>query len=86
MMNDPKHMFLEIITPETIQYRGEVSLVQMPGEMGSFEVLTNHAPIVAQLASGRVKIIDAERNTVILQISPGVVYVRDNHITIILEK
>ncbi len=84
-MQDQTHMFLEIIDPEKIQYQGEVSLVQMPGLMGSFEVLKNHAPIVAQLASGRVKIIDAERNTIMMQISPGVVYVRDNHITIILE-
>ncbi len=85
-MQDPTHMLLEIIDPEKIQYRGEVSLVQMPGEMGSFEVLINHAPLVAKLTSGRAKIIDAERNTVILQISAGVAYVRDNHITIILEK
>ncbi len=84
-MQDPTHMFLEVIGPEKIQYQGEVSLVQMPGEMGSFEVLLNHAPIVAQLASGKVRIIDAERNTITMQISPGVVYVRDNHITIILQ-
>ncbi len=84
-MQDPTHMFLEVIGPEKVQYKGEVSLVQMPGEMGSFEVLKNHAPIVARLTSGKVKIIDAERNTVALDISPGVVYVRDNHITIILQ-
>ncbi len=84
-MQEQTHMFLEVIDPEKIQYRGEVSLVQMPGEMGSFEVLKNHAPIVAQLTSGRIKIIDAGRNTVNLQISSGVVYVRDNRITIILQ-
>ncbi len=79
-------MFLKIISPEKIEYLGEISLVQMPGEMGSFEVLKNHAPIVAMLRQGKVKIIDAERNTVIMDISPGVVHVRDNQVTIVLEK
>lgn len=85
-MPDPTHMFLEIISPKKIEYRGEVSLVQMPGEMGSFEVLKNHAPLVARLAAGRVKIIDAERNTVMVDITPGVVHVRDNHLMIITQK
>ena len=78
-------MRLEVISPKEILYRGEVSLVQMPGEMGSFEVLKNHAPIVALLEIGRIKIIDKERNIVYLHIEGGVVHVRDNRITIVTE-
>lgn len=79
-------MFLKVISPEKMEYQGEISLVQMPGEMGSFEVLKNHAPIVALLRQGKVKIIDAERNTIIMDIPPGVVHVRDNQVTIVLQK
>ncbi len=79
-------MHLEIVSPEKKLYAGEVSLVQMPGNMGSFEVLHNHAPIVALLGKGRVKIIDSLRNTVFMTIAGGVVHVKDNHITIVTEK
>ncbi len=78
-------MHLEVISPKEILYRGEVSLVQMPGQMGSFEVLKNHAPIVALLEEGRIKIIDKERNIIYLPIHSGVVHVRDNQITIVTE-
>ena len=79
-------MFLKVISPEKVLYQGEVSLVQMPGKMGSFEILNNHAPLVALLEKGRVKIIDESRNTIMLDISPGVVHVRDNRIMIATEK
>ena len=78
-------MHLKVISPTKILYQGEVGLVQMPGEMGSFEVLKNHAPIVALLASGKIKIIDSQRNTIFLDIPGGVVHVRDNRITIVSE-
>ncbi len=76
-------MFLKVVSPERILYQGEVGLVQMPGEMGSFEVLQNHAPIVALLGSGKMKIIDSKRNTIFISIPGGVVHVRNNTITII---
>ena len=79
-------MFLEVITPSEILYRGEVSLVQMPGKMGSFEVLHNHAPIAALLDPGKMKIIDLERNIVYLNISRGLVHVKNNRITIVTEE
>ena len=79
-------MFLEVISPEKILYRGQVGLVQMPGSMGSFEVLENHAHLVALLDAGRTKIIDDLRNIIYLTLSAGVVHVKDNHITILTEK
>ncbi len=79
-------MLLKVVNPKEIIYQGEVSLVQMPGEMGSFEVLKNHAPIVALLESGRGKIIDSRRNIIFLNITSGVVHVRNNHIIIVTEQ
>ncbi len=78
-------MHLKVITPEAVVYEGEVSLVQMPGKMGSFEVLHNHAPIVAKLDKGKVKIIDMLRNIIYLDISSGLVHVKNNRIKIVTE-
>lgn len=49
-------MHLEIITPETKIFYGEVASVQFPGLDGSFQVLTGHAPIISGLSTGSVKI------------------------------
>jgi F-type H+-transporting ATPase subunit epsilon len=48
-------MTLDILTPEKNIYSGEASLVQLPGIDGSFEMLDNHAPLIAALAKGTVK-------------------------------
>lgn len=49
-------MLLEIITPESKIFRGEVEAVQLPGLDGSFQVLKGHAPIISGLAKGTVKV------------------------------
>lgn len=49
-------MFLEIITPEFKLFEGEVSSVSFPGANGSFQVLKDHAPIIAMLGEGKIKI------------------------------
>lgn len=49
-------MQLEIITPETKIFKGEVDAVQLPGLDGSFQVLKGHAPIISALGKGTVKI------------------------------
>jgi F-type H+-transporting ATPase subunit epsilon len=76
-------MTLEVITPEKPVYKGEVVLVQLPGAMGSFEIMHNHAPLMAILEKGRLKVIDEERNKFFIDIESGVVEVRNNHIIVI---
>lgn len=49
-------MYLEIITPENQIFQGEVDAVQLPGTDGLFQILKNHAPIIATLTSGKVKV------------------------------
>lgn len=49
-------MQLEIITPESLIFKGEASAVQFPGLDGSFQVLNNHAPIISGLAAGTIKV------------------------------
>ena len=49
-------MFLEIVTPEASIFQGEVESVIVPGMVGQFQMLENHAPIVSLLQEGKVKI------------------------------
>ena len=49
-------MVLEIIMPDAKIFKGEVDAVKFPGKGGSFQVLKNHAPIIAALDEGKIKI------------------------------
>ena len=49
-------MHLEIVTPETKIFSGDVEAVQFPGIDGLFQVLNNHAPIISSLGKGIIKI------------------------------
>ena len=78
-------MNLQIITPETRIYEGQVKLVQVPGSKGSFQILKNHAPIISTLDKGEVKIIDNNNHTSSFSIGGGVIEVKNNEIIILAE-
>ena len=78
-------MLLEIITPEKTLYKGEVSLVQLPGIDGSFEILENHAPLISVLAKGKIKVNDAKKETIFFEIKGGVIEVLKNKVLVLAE-
>jgi F-type H+-transporting ATPase subunit epsilon len=78
-------MFLKVISPEKYIYEGEVVLVQLPGTMGSFEILNNHAPLIARIDKGKLKVIDESRNKFYLEVNSGVVEVKDNNIVVLTD-
>ncbi|MBR5332935.1 MAG: F0F1 ATP synthase subunit epsilon [Muribaculaceae bacterium] len=47
-------MILKIISTEDVLFDGEVELVTLPGQKGSFTVLNNHASIVSSLVAGNI--------------------------------
>jgi F-type H+-transporting ATPase subunit epsilon len=78
-------MQLEILTPEHKVYSGNVQGIQLPGVEGSFEVLENHAAIIASLAKGKMKIIKDRNNTEMYEISAGFVEVLNNKASVLIE-
>jgi F-type H+-transporting ATPase subunit epsilon len=78
-------MQLEILTPEHKVYSGKVYGIQLPGIQGSFEVLENHAPMVASLGSGKMKILKDKNETEMYQISGGFVEVLNNKVSVLIE-
>jgi len=49
-------MILEIVTPEASIFNAEITSVAVPGINGSFQMLSNHAPIVSLLDKGLIRI------------------------------
>ena len=77
-------MFLEIFTPDKKVYSGEVTSVSVPGALGRFEMLKNHAAILSTLIEGKVKIKDAE-GVKTFEVKGGVVENLKNKIIILAE-
>jgi F-type H+-transporting ATPase subunit epsilon len=78
-------MILEIISPDKEIYNGDISLVQLPGVDGSFEILNMHAPLISNLTKGKLKIIDSNKKELFFEIKGGVVEVLKNKILILAE-
>ena len=78
-------MKLEITTPDKQVFSGDVDLVQLPGSDGLFEILHNHAPMIAALGPGRAKVQDSEGKTQFFDIRGGVCEVLENKITVLAE-
>lgn len=78
-------MHLDILTPERKVYSGEVYGVQLPGVEGSFEILQNHAAMVAALGAGKMKVLKDKNNSEIYQITGGFVETLNNKTTVLLE-
>ena len=78
-------MFLEIITPDKRIYSGEVKLVQLPGTLGSFEILKNHAPIISTLEKGKIKVEEESGQILFFEVDGGIVENKDNKIVVLVE-
>lgn len=79
-------MTLEIITPDKKFFDGEITSVTVPGSMGSFEVLNNHAPIISTLDHGKVIIrTTVNTRTQTFFIKGGVIEVLNNKIVLLAE-
>ena len=78
-------MTIEIVTPDTTIFTGEITLAQLPGLDGSFEIMNNHAPLISVLKQGRIKIIDRLNQTQFFEVKGGVVEVLRNKILVLAE-
>ena len=55
-------MTLKIISAEDVLFEGEVTLVALPGVMGQFTVLQNHATLISVLTAGNIEYVaDGQR-------------------------
>ena len=78
-------MRIEIITPDSKNYEGDIKSVRVPGQKGSFQVLKDHAPIVSTLENGMVYIVDQTGKEIRYQINGGVIEVKMNRIILLAE-
>ena len=76
---------LKIVSPERIEFEGEVESVLVPGSLGQFEILVNHAPIISSLDKGRVVYALPGGEKKPLEIRGGFVQVQKNVVSLCVE-
>src|ERR671910_3797292 len=47
---------LSVVTPEGAAYEGEAEMLIVPGDAGEIGVLARHAPLVAMLKAGEIRV------------------------------
>ena len=77
-----KKLLLTIVSPEKKLFQGEVNQVTLPGVMGSFTILPQHAPIVSSLTRGKILYVTADGTSQNLEVMGGFVEMNDNNVSV----
>ena len=75
---------LEIVTPTGSALDSQVESVTIPGTLGNFQVLYNHAPLLSSFEIGVIKIKE-NGNEKRYATSSGTVEVKKNHVIVLAE-
>ena len=75
---------LRIVSPEKVEFEGQVERLVVPGTSGEFEILTDHAPIISTLESGRIVFFDSEGEHEV-STTGGFVEVQKNNVNVCVE-
>lgn len=76
---------LKIVTPERVEFDGTIVSIIVPGTLGRFEVLDNHAPIISSLEKGVVEYTTSDSEKKTLNILGGFVEVQKNVVSLCVE-
>lgn len=80
------NLSLEIVTPQSKTYSGDVKSVTLPGALSPFQVLINHAPIVSSLVSGVLKVEQLDGSVKTFHTSSGFAELTNNKLSVVVEK
>ncbi len=75
-------MTLKIISADAVLYTGEVVAVTLPGTMGEFTVLRNHASLLATMSAGTIRYTDESRAEQSTPVTGGIVDVDNNIVSV----
>lgn len=76
---------LSIVTPEKIEYEGDVRSLTAPGADGYLGILSHHAPLITALKPGKIEFRDASDRVHVLAVSNGFLEVSKNRATILAD-
>ena len=75
---------LEILTPEKPIFKDQIEAVTIPGTLGSFQILKNHAPLISSFEIGIIKVKKDSTETY-YSTSGGTVEVNHNNVLVLAD-
>jgi F-type H+-transporting ATPase subunit epsilon len=78
-------MNISVLSPDKTIFEGKITSVKVPGNGGEFEVLNNHAPIVAALGEGKIRILKEGGEKMYIEIKKGFIEVLNNEISLLVQ-
>ena len=81
----PNTLYVEIVAPDKRVFQGEAQGIRAPGEQGSFEVLYNHAPMIAAMGVGPLFVTLPSGEKITYATSGGFLEVIGNVVTLLAE-
>jgi F-type H+-transporting ATPase subunit epsilon len=76
---------LEILTPSKKAFSGKVVSVTIPGTLGSFQILYNHAPLISTFEIGLLKFILPDNTPQYFATSGGTVEAANNKVLVLAD-
>lgn len=75
---------LEIITPEKPVFKDQIEAITIPGTLGSFQILKDHAPLISSFEVGVIK-VKKDLAESFYTTSGGTVEVNHNHVLVLAD-
>jgi F-type H+-transporting ATPase subunit epsilon len=79
------NIIVEIVSPSGKVFTGEATGIQAPGVSGSFEVLRNHAPMIAAFEVGTLRVTVPSGEHIKFATSGGFLEVFNNTVSVLAE-
>jgi F-type H+-transporting ATPase subunit epsilon len=75
---------VSVISPESVLFEGDADSVVAPAYDGEVGILTGHAPLMALLGDGELRLGGGTGRR--FKVSGGFIQVLDNHVRVVTEK
>jgi F-type H+-transporting ATPase subunit epsilon len=82
---DSGQLRLELVAPAGLVFEGDVEMVVIPAITGEVGILPRHAPLVAQLAIGRLRAVTSDGTWLVFAVADGFVKVQFNKVIVLAD-
>jgi len=84
-MSENKYIKFEIVTPERVVLKEEITQITLPTKMGEITVLPNHIPLVASLLPGVIHVKKKNGEEEVMSVSGGFLEVLKDKVVILAD-
>jgi F-type H+-transporting ATPase subunit epsilon len=78
-------LHLELVAPAGRVFEGEVEMVVLPATTGELGILPRHAPLVAQLSIGKLRVLKPGGEWVAFAVAEGFAKIQSNQVIVLAD-